>query len=275
MKAVYEKHTAQHYKNSEMPFIFHSDVVSEYDNNYSYLHWHENVEFLYCKSGEGEVFSDAKRIPFAPHVIVTVNSNSPHTIFNKNGDRVEYDCLIVDSDFCKQNGIDLQSVVFEELTVDKKAEKLFCEAFLSCSEEGGFHSLAARVGVLNFLLYMCRRAAKEKQKLPTRSSVPYIKKTVSFIKENYAAPITLRDAAAVSGFSIYYFSREFKSITGHTFTDFLSLIRCDRAESFLSEGMSVTDAAASCGFKDISYFSKTFKRIKGKNPSEIKNKADV
>jgi transcriptional regulator GlxA family with amidase domain len=39
--------------------------------------------------------------------------------------------------------------------------------------------------------------------------------------------------------------------------------------------MSVTDAAASCGFKDISYFSKTFKRIKGKNPSEIKNKADV
>lgn len=275
MKAVYEKHTAQHYKNSEMPFIFHNDAVSEYDNNYSYLHWHENVEFLYCKSGEGEVFSDAKRIPFAPHVIVTVNSNSPHTIFNKNGDRVEYDCLIVDSDFCKQNGIDLQTVVFDESITDEKAEELFKNAFAGCMEVGDFHSLAARAGVLNLLLYICRNYGREKQKLPTRSSVPYIKKTVSFIKENYASPITLEEVAAVSGFSIYYFSREFKSITGHTFTDFLSLIRCDRAERFLSEGMSVTDAAASCGFKDISFFSKTFKRIKGKNPSEIKNKADV
>ena len=273
VNAVYEKHTAEHYKNIELPFIYHSDVVSGFGNSFCNIHWHENVEFLYCRRGEGEVYSDAQRIELLPKSIVTVNSNAAHSILNKNSARVEYDCLIVDAAFCKQNGIDLQSVFFTEKLCDPAASALFEAAFESLTGEQEFHSLAARSAVLNFLLYMFQNATREKQKLPVRSSVEYIKKAVSFVKENFALPITLQDAAAVSGFSIYYFSREFKSVTGHTFTDFLNLVRCDKAERYLSGGKSVTETAACCGFKDISYFSKTFKRIRGINPSEIEKKA--
>lgn len=270
MKAVYEKHPSLLYKNSGMPFIFHNDIVSGFYNNYSHLHWHENIEFLYCLKGEGEVFTDGKRIDLTPHSIVTVNSNAPHTIFNKNGDSVVYDCLIVDSDFCRQNGIDLSKIVFEEKIINKKGGQLFKAAFNNCMTPQEFHSLSARAGVLNFLSFMCKNASVARQSLPTRSSIEYIKKSVSFIKEKYANPITLQEVAEVSGFSIYYFSREFKSVTGHTFTDFLNIVRCDKAEQLLRDGTSVTETAVLTGFKDISYFSKTFKRIKGINPSEIK-----
>lgn len=270
MKAYYEKHTSHHYKNSEMPFIFHTDTVCDFENNYSRLHWHENIEVLYCREGEGEVFSDAKRIEMKPQSIIVINSSAPHTVFNKNSKGVEYDCLIIDFDFCRQNGIDLQKTVFDEQIISERGAALFKEAFAGCGENQDFHSLAARTAVLCFLLYMCKEHSKQRQNIPIRSSVEHIKKAVIFIKENYANPITLEETAVVSGFSMYYFSREFKIITGHTFTDFLNLVRCDKAERLLREGKSVTEVALSCGFKDISYFSKTFKKIKGKNPSEIK-----
>ena len=269
VNAVYEKHTSEHYINNKMPFIFHNDTVSGLGNMNGYLHWHENIEFLVCFSGEGEVLSDAKRFPFCPDSIATINSNAPHTVFSKNGDRVDYHCLIIDINFCKENGIELEKIVFNELVLDDEAKRLFKEAFDACFSEGNFQTLEARTRVLGFLLYMCRKHSEERQYVSSRSSLEDIKRAASYIKKNYTNKITLEETAKVAGFSMYYFSREFKSVTGQTFTDFLNSVRCEKAFRLLKDGMSVSDAASFCGFNNSGYFSKTFNRIKGINPSEV------
>jgi AraC-like DNA-binding protein len=60
----------------------------------------------------------------------------------------------------------------------------------------------------------------------------------------------------------------FKRQTGKTYFTYLNEMRIEEASRLLKEGgMSVSDVCFACGFNDISYFSRTFRRIKGYPPS--------
>lgn len=274
--AIYEYHTSKHYTHPKIPFIFHKDTVSNgYDDRYSCPHWHENLEFLRCHSGKGTVLLDAVQVAFHPDDIITVNSNSTHTIFNNNDITTHYDCLIIDTGFCKENGINVEDIQFDAKIMDKDALRLYDEAFDACSSTETFYTLFARTKVLNFLLYMCQMYSGLKEKTASDWSITHIKKSMSFIKNNYKDKITLEQAAAVSGFSVYYFSREFKKVTGQTFTVFLNTVRCEKAVQMLKAGATVTEACFACGFKELGYFSRTFKKIKGISPSQIQNKSQT
>lgn len=268
-KVVYERHSYRHYKSKTLPFIFHTDVLSGFEKFSSSLHWHENIEFLCCVSGSGEATTQANVYSFNEGDVITINSNSPHSFSNIPEKQIVYNCLIVDSGFCKENGINVEGLTFNCKTVDKTATKLYLEAFNACSNECEFHSLLARTKVLQFILYMCQNHLVSNENNTSISSMEAIKKSVSFIRNNYSESITLNDAADVAGFSVYYFSREFKKVTGQTFVTFLNTVRCERAARMLREGTNVTNACFACGFKELGYFSRTFSRIMGCPPSQI------
>jgi len=69
-----------------------------------------------------------------------------------------------------------------------------------------------------------------------------------------------------------YFCSFFKEMTSKTPMEYLILYRIEcSARKLKSTDMSVTDVALSCGFNDLSYFIKTFKKIKGCTPAKFKN----
>jgi len=70
----------------------------------------------------------------------------------------------------------------------------------------------------------------------------------------------------------YHFCNVFKAATGRTFVDYVNRYRMDIAERLLKEGATVTEAAAKVGYDNLNYFTKTFKRIKGVTPSEMKKR---
>ena len=56
--------------------------------------------------------------------------------------------------------------------------------------------------------------------------------------------------------------------------EYINAIRCNYAKRMISGGMSVSEAAFSCGYRNLSYFSKTYKKYFKMLPSEtevIKN----
>ena len=268
-KIVYERHTHKHYKDKTIPFIFHRDHLMSYISYDSRLHWHENLEFLCCISGKGEVITEANRLPFEMGDVISINTNSPHSFSAFAGGNLDYYCIIVDTGFCRENGINIEQLQFSPRTVDETARSLYTDAFEACEASGDFHGLAARTKVLDFLLYMCQNHLEKKENAVVLSSMEEIKKVVSFVRNNYYETISLEDAAGIAGFSVYYFSREFKKVTGQTFVTFLNTVRCEKAARMLREGASVTRTCYACGFKELSYFSRTFSRIIGMAPSRI------
>ncbi|MDR1638980.1 MAG: AraC family transcriptional regulator [Clostridiales bacterium] len=97
-----------------------------------------------------------------------------------------------------------------------------------------------------------------------------VKKAIQYIMNHFAEPLTVQDAAAHVKLNPGYFGRIFQEHTGLSFRQYLTFIRLNQAEDLLRSGEhNVNESAFQCGFKDIFYFSKVFKKHKGVAPSSL------
>lgn len=94
---------------------------------------------------------------------------------------------------------------------------------------------------------------------------------LQYIKEHAAEKITLNDIALKFHFNYHYLSSYFSGHFNETFPDYLNRIRIEQSIELLrNSAMSISEVAESCGYSDISYFSKVFKRIIGKTPTQFR-----
>ena len=99
---------------------------------------------------------------------------------------------------------------------------------------------------------------------------PRVKQAIIYITDNYAEHLTIAEVAAQVSLNPVYFGALFKKETGVTFRDYLNTVRLNQAEDMLRAGrLNVSEVAASCGFADVFYFSRLFKKYKGIPPSLV------
>ena len=98
-------------------------------------------------------------------------------------------------------------------------------------------------------------------------------KALSFMKDNVAMGLTLKDVSAYLYISTWYLSKLIKKETGSNFIDILSEIRIDEAKKLLLKPQyKIYEVSAMIGFTDVTYFNKLFKNITGLKPMEYRNK---
>jgi len=96
-----------------------------------------------------------------------------------------------------------------------------------------------------------------------------IAKVKEYILANYHRKIEIKDLAEIAGLHPVYLGALFNKINHCTIKQYIHRIRVNNAENLLSTGgYTVSEAAGRCGFEDIFYFSKVFKKYKGYPPSE-------
>ncbi|MDO4364036.1 MAG: AraC family transcriptional regulator, partial [Clostridia bacterium] len=100
-----------------------------------------------------------------------------------------------------------------------------------------------------------------------------IKRVLTKIRNDYSKPLTLDDLAREAHLNSQYFCRAFKELTGKSPIDYLNYYRIEcAAEQLRLPDLSVTEVALSCGFNDLSYFNRMFKRRKNMTPTQYRNK---
>lgn len=70
--------------------------------------------------------------------------------------------------------------------------------------------------------------------------------------------------------ALSYLSRLFKQEKGMSFTSYVLERKMERARMALMNGARVYDAAAMIGYRDVSYFTKMFRKYWGVTPSSVK-----
>lgn len=101
----------------------------------------------------------------------------------------------------------------------------------------------------------------------------YVDKAARFISHNFSRDITIEDIADFVGISPSHLYRVFSQELGIPPTRFLTSYRINEACALLrGSGMSVSEVAASAGFRDPLYFSRVFKKIKGISPTAYERK---
>ncbi|PYI56621.1 helix-turn-helix domain-containing protein [Paenibacillus flagellatus] len=69
-----------------------------------------------------------------------------------------------------------------------------------------------------------------------------------------------------------YLSKQFKNVTGHNLSAYLSRVRLSKAKALLkTTSGSISWIAECCGYEDTHYFSRMFKKGTGMTPSEYRN----
>ncbi|UYG06386.1 helix-turn-helix domain-containing protein [Halomonas sp. M4R1S46] len=95
-----------------------------------------------------------------------------------------------------------------------------------------------------------------------------LEKAMDYIERHLDGRISQAEVADSCGLSIFQLSRLFKRNTGCTFQDYLLNRRIEEAVRLLANPtVTITDICFAVGFRDLSYFTRTFHRQMGQSPS--------
>lgn len=262
---VHETHTME---DRRLPFIFHTDTVERIKERGS--NWHENIELLCFIEGEGRLHIDERHIAVKAGDVAVINADELHSVVSESC--AVYHCLIIDNEFCTENGIDVRRLNFSAVVTDGPLFSEFTRLALEITDPNKPHAIPSiRHGVLGILLNICKNHSTEKSSTGRDVSYAQIKEIVRYLRENFR-DITLDKIADHVNMSKFYMSREFKRVMGLTVFEYLNVLKCENARRMLWDGAKVSEAATYSGFENLSYFSRTFKRYMGILPSECKRR---
>lgn len=118
---------------------------------------------------------------------------------------------------------------------------------------------------------MFRAYCRLVRKHSMRTYSPTVQKTILMIDADLSAPLSLSTLAKALNISAGYLSDLFRREVGQTLTEFINRKRIERAKQLLSSTqLQVQTIAQHCGFLDVQYFSKTFKKYTGITPREFR-----
>ncbi len=99
-----------------------------------------------------------------------------------------------------------------------------------------------------------------------------VRRVLIHIDTDLAGDLSLNTQAKLLDVNPSYLSTVFKKETGHTLTEYVTAKRIEHAVFLLNTTkMQIQTIAQYCGIPDICYFTKTFKKIIGKTPTEYRN----
>ena len=97
---------------------------------------------------------------------------------------------------------------------------------------------------------------------------------IDHILENFDVDLNALDAAEMAGMSLTTFGRNFSSVTGHSFVEFVNRVRIGQACGMLyASDDQVTSICFDVGFKNVANFNRHFLKIKGMTPSVYRETA--
>lgn len=253
------------------------------------MHWHDDIEIIYIKKGSGIVSVDLKNYEVTAGSILIVLPGHLHAIFQKEKESMEYENILFlpelivtkKSDICNFNY--LTPLFSNELYLAPLFEPshIYYHNIASCIDVADTYCnetpmayefvIKSQISMLFYYLMSC--CQKQPSCKETILQEEKIKQILLFIEENYQHKISVSNAAKHLDISTSYFMKFFKSTMGSSFISYLNEYRLDRVTRLLiSSNANILTIAYECGFDNISYFNRLFKKKFGMSPFHYRKK---
>jgi len=255
---------------NEYPFSILTDLERSTFHLSTEQNWHDNIEIQLCTRGNGSVLLDGERHEIHVGDIVAIDSNTVHYTYTDS--ILWYTCLIVSTGWCRQMGISYDTLHFTPIIKNPAIAKLMQKLAQTSTDKTDALRIAKSNELLLCIMIELVENYSEQRNETTQKNRKYevIKDAVIYIQENFTKKLTLSEISKTVYLDKYTLCKEFKRYTGHTIVEYLHIYRCGKAKKYLTEGKSVAESAVLCGFDNISFFTKIFKRYTGENPSYFK-----
>lgn len=278
-----------HHETAARPFSIHHTHVEEENTNALYLHCHPEAEFFFLEEGEVSFFVEGERYELQAGDGMFIPPQLVHSGVKRKGLCCDYSAVV----------FSLTDFILRWTTEGNPFALALCSNRNACIVPLSHREENDRV-VLGFLsrfrdyrnqpvpsyelrlfgeLLICFQELMNHHLSWALSSGEAdemgraIQRSVDYIGRNYAAELKLCDIAGPSGYSESHFCRCFKRVMGYSPFDYLNRYRVVKAaERLVNTGESVTAIALTCGFENISYFNRVFRKHMSMAPGEYRKK---
>lgn len=253
-------------------------------------HWHEDFEYILAAEGRVTVGVEKNRLCLAEGQGVLVNSGVLHAVeFAEAGPSVLHSGVFHprliggrDTVFWQKYAAPLlapgaPSYILLDGSAPWHAEALDAlrASWQAMAEESPGFEIRARFCLTSALRLCCLNlpAASAEPSPQEQLAAERVKQMLHFIEENYAGEVSVAAVAASAAVSESTCVRSFHQFLGASPIQYVKQYRIERAaQLLLSTRRKACDIGAACGFADVSYFTRTFREMKGCTPSEYRKK---
>ncbi len=240
-------------------------------------HWHEEMEIIYIKKGSGVITVDFKDYKASKGTLLFIVPGQIHAIRQEEGQSMEYENIIFNLEMMKSSPM-------EKATTDyfgplQKGQLLiptvitpsheFYSPIAACIDGADdvcrtfpkAYELAVKAQLYLLFHILFAHCVPNTDSAAKRRSMNRIRPVIKYVENHYMEPLSTRDIAKEAGLSESHFMKFFKNTMGIPFIDYLNDYRLTMASRLLlSSDDSVLTVAGECGYENLSYFNRLFKR---------------
>lgn len=247
-------------------------------------HWHSEIELMRVISGKLTVKLNNSEYTAYPGDVVFVNSETVHSASPED---CVYDCIVMHLHYLNANDegcrFFIENLLSQEYRIKEYSpadESRFNNTinfiFDSLRDKPPgykFSVIGAMYSLFGIVLDEGIYTARAGHSPADEKSVVKLKNVLTYIIDNYDKQLSLEQMAKSAGMSPKYFCLFFRNMTGKTPLEYLNGYRVEKAtKELIKTYKTVTEIAFSCGFNDLSYFIKTFKKHKGVTPAKFRRR---
>ena len=245
-------------------------------------HWHKEFEIIHVIRGSFELHLNNVTYPLKSGDFITVDGGYIH--HGIPTDDCIYECVVFNLNMLVRQQADAITTMLSPLigsqatatalinNTQSDVYRHCCSLFDTAKKRDKFYELDICADLFKIFSLFFKEGliiAQPNQKACKQSRA--ISAVLDKIEADFDEDITLSALAELAGLNEKYLCRIFKEYTEKTIVEYINEIRVENACYEMSTGQkNITRAAFDSGFNDLSYFSRTFKRIKGISPTEYK-----
>lgn len=252
------------------------------------LHWHDEMELVVIKKGQGYVSVDFDKHLVHSGDIIMICPGCLHAIEQDASYKMEYENIIFKPELLSSGANDLCMLQYMKPLLDgtlpvehflTPAHEVFeslsnCirQIDLVCADQTTGWQLAVKSALFYFFFLLISERQKKTVSISHNpKSLEKMKTVLKYVEEHYTEKLTIDDMAKLTFYSKSHFMKFFKVHMGTGFTDYLNDYRLTMAARLLkSSDESILMIAEESGFDNLSYFNRIFKRKYGVSPGSYR-----
>ncbi|WP_316804605.1 AraC family transcriptional regulator [Pedobacter nototheniae] len=267
-------------QNSSFRFLHQNKPTKEFIWEY---HYHPEYELICVFEGAGTRHVGSHLSVYEEGDLVLIGSNVPHSGFGLNASDPHEEIVVqikpevLDNllkGFPEMKGIaDLierskHGIKFNGAVKAKVKTKL-----IAMKDMKPFNKIIALLEVFNLLASNDTYDLLNEQPIVANLISKHrsrLQKIFTYVESYYLKDIDIQEVANLVNISVPSFCNYFKKMTHITFTEFVNRYRIQKACLLLLQDKTIAQVCFECGFNNVTYFNKIFRKIVSKTPSEFR-----
>lgn len=280
------------YDEVGIPLSIREGLLSAYPNHRALCHWHEDIEWVYIRSGQMNYYMNGKRVLLNTGEALMVNSRQMHYGYSENGQDCDFIRILCHPKIFITNSVLYQSYIAPvlsnpsleylhlkpEFPEDAEALQLL-PAILRIKKE---HPAAYEIEAAALLSLLWCRLLRSHPMMPNEAAAkpkePDLlvqRDMVSYIYSHYSESINLDEIAAAGKVCRNKCCQIFHRYLNQSPIDFLNHYRLEVSCHLLNNTkLSIAEICTACGFNHQSYYSKIFLRTYSCSPRDFRKRTE-